>query len=122
MKLSALVFIVSATLFSLALQAQDAGRPCSNDIKKYCQEAIGDRQEIGKCLTLNESKLEPACQQRVQKAKNKLQGRGKDMALACKDDLKKFCEKSGKGKGDKMKCLEQNKAKLAPKCQAQFKS
>lgn len=120
MKMSALATIATVLFLSFSLNAQDAGRPCSNDIKKFCQEAIGDRQEIGKCLTKNEKQLEPACLQRVQKAKSKLKGRGKDLVADCKADLK-LCEKSGKGKGEKAKCLEANKAKLSPACKAHFK-
>lgn len=120
MKMSAFILIATAFLYSLSLHAEDAGRPCANDIKKFCQEAIGDRQEIGKCLTKNEKQLEPACQQRVQKAKSKIKGRGKDLIADCKADLK-LCEKSGKGKGEKVKCLEANKAKLSPACKAHFK-
>ncbi len=51
-----------ALLIAAGAAAAPAERPCRDDLMKYCQSAVGQREEMRQCIRTNYSQLSEQCQ------------------------------------------------------------
>ena len=51
-----------ALLISTGASAAPAERPCRDDIMKYCQDAIGQREQMRQCVRNNRDQFSEQCQ------------------------------------------------------------
>lgn len=85
--------------------------PCYRDLMRHCKPNISPSEQRA-CLDLNKQELSSACTQYRAQEDKKID----KMAEACESDRLKFCSKVPFQDGKVLKCLKQNKAKLAPNC------
>ena len=123
-------FIILAGLLSLTASAnEEQDHPCRAEVKKLCGDKVPGKGAIVSCLKEKEAELSPACKAKAQewkekreekKEEKKQERRAKIKSLheSCKVDLDKFCKDAPLGRGAKIKCLLENKAKLSAACQS----
>lgn len=100
---------------SLAANAWgESGRPCADDIKKFCSEAKSGKGGIEKCLKEHEADLSAACRERRTEIRKKLE----EKQQACKDDVSRFCADVQPGRGGIVRCLREHEAELSSECRA----
>ncbi len=85
---------------------------CKADVEKFCKDVKPGGGAILKCLNEHSSELSTECKERKMAMKEHVE---KFMEV-CKDDLNKYCSKTPRGEGKKLKCLNKNEANLAPAC------
>ncbi|HUL61331.1 MAG TPA: cysteine rich repeat-containing protein [Anaeromyxobacteraceae bacterium] len=101
-------------LAALAKKVKEIGAACEADVDQFCPTVTPGHGAVLKCLSSNSASLQPACQQIVQKATEKLA----EFKKACGADAKKFCQGIPAGQGRILSCLKSRQADLTPACQA----
>jgi len=89
--------------------------PCTEEIRMYCPDVQPGGGRILQCLKDNESKLSPACAQRM----NNLQQAVSGPMGACRDDWVAYCyhPRASTERQAMEQCLQANQTKLSPGCQ-----
>jgi Spy/CpxP family protein refolding chaperone len=59
-----------------AAPSQPADRPCHNDMMKFCNAQMGDRDAMHTCMQENHSKFSAECQAAIQARREVRQGQG----------------------------------------------
>lgn len=117
-----LVILSLCLAFNFSVFAQDPANmkdhPCAADVKKFCSGVEKGEGRIMKCLKEHEKEISPECTEKMAKGKEKMRAMAKEIVSNCKDELKKFCKDTPRGKGGKLKCLEEHKAESSDKCKA----
>lgn len=114
-----LLILSMSLMLNASLFAQEGqNHPCAEDVKKFCTGVEKGQGRIVKCLKEHESNLAPACTSKMLAGKEKIRAKAKDIYANCKEDIQKLCKETAKGKGGKMKCLEDKKDQVSDKCKA----
>lgn len=116
-----LLILSMSLLFNVSLFASEADsqtHPCAADIKKFCPAVEKGEGRIAKCLKEHEKEISSICSSKMTGGKEKMKAKAKDIYTNCKDDLQKLCKEVTKGKGGRMKCLDEKKDKVSAKCKA----
>lgn len=90
--------------------------PCYDDVQKLCKSETPGKGHIWNCLQEHENQLSDACRAHREGLKEK----HKAFMDACKADMQSYCKDQKPGRGQKIRCLRQNKDKLSDACKAQF--
>ena len=120
-------------LFSPPLMAQPGA--CWEEIEDHCAQHRGDHNAMMQCFEQNQDLLSSKCKQAIKDGKGRYgggpgmgQGRGRGMgpgmALGqgpCRAEIQTHCAKHRGNHQAMMKCFDQNKAKLSPKCKQALK-
>ena len=88
------------------------GRPCSEDVAKFCKDVQPGGGRIAKCLKEHEKELSAPCKQHIAEMKKRF----KETAQACHDDALKFCKDVRPGEGRILQCLKGHQNELSPEC------
>lgn len=112
--------IITLSIFVLSLSAmanidEKIGQ-CKTDVQTLCKDVTPGEKRIAHCLAAHEDKLSTECKQ--QRAEMKEQR--KEFMVACKDDLKKHCRDTKRGKGRKFVCLKEHEAELTATCKTEL--
>jgi len=113
MKKSGLVLSAVAALALFGLQSPvfaHGNGECKADIENFCKGVEHGQGRIHECLKQNQSKLSPACQTKMEHAKQR--------HVACKADKEKFCKDVQKGDGRIKACMKDHQAELSSQCRA----
>jgi hypothetical protein len=105
---SAIVGIVA--LFAGSASAAD--HPCQQDAERLCKGVEPGQGRIVKCLQQHEADLSPACKQKRDSFRERMQ----EVRAACEDDAKKLCGGVQPGGGRIAQCLKQHEADLSDAC------
>ena len=112
---SATRFLVVATALAAApLAAQTApaseglGKPCAEDVARLCPGVRPGGGRIARCLQASAQQVSPACQARMDQAK--------EVAQACLADAEKLCSDIPPGAGRVAVCIQQHEAELSQPC------
>ncbi len=112
------VMVLGMTLwFGTDVYAQ-GGRPCSEDVAKFCKDVQPGEGRIAKCLKEHEQELSPTCKQHIAEMKKRL----KETAQACHDDALKFCKDVKQGEGRILQCLKEHQNEISPECKEKIAS
>ncbi len=65
-------------LISAYAVAAPADRPCRGDLMKYCQDVVGQRQEMRQCIRDNYSQLSEQCQAALKERRQQRRAGGGD--------------------------------------------
>jgi hypothetical protein len=89
--------------------------PCTEEIRTLCADVQPGGGRILQCLKTNESKLAPACTQRVGQLQEFVSG----PLGACRDDWAALCyhPRALTGRQEMIQCLQAHQAKLSTGCQ-----
>ena len=89
--------------------------PCTEEIRTYCPDVQPGGGRILQCLKNNESKLSPACMQRLHNLEDYVSG----PMGACRDDWVAYCyhPRASTERQEMVQCLKANQMKLSPGCQ-----
>jgi hypothetical protein len=108
---------VALGFLSICISGEVRGQeiPCTEEIRTLCAEVQPGGGRIMQCLESNESKLSPACAQRV----NDLQQIVSGPLGACRDDWMALCYHSRvlPGRQEMIQCLQVHQATLSAGCQ-----
>ena len=132
-----IVLLISTLLFSLSIQAQDAGKPlaeklkggkitintsvrgCGADIKQHCDGLGKKAQKILMCLAAYEDQLSPQCKQGISEATMAIKtgAAALDYSIgACEADADKYCLAVEPGEGRLLRCIKANESKVSQQC------
>lgn len=112
------VFALFAVSAAMTAQAQRKGDgPCAADAKRFCSNVKPGQGRIYNCMASHQAELSPACQARINQAKERLE----NLAKACKADAEKYCKGVRPGGGRILSCLKGRESDLNPACAAEFK-
>ncbi len=103
---------------SLPATGPQGDHPCANDAKTICPGKTYGKGLV-KCMKENKAKLAPACQEKLESFFN--EDRAQKGEHPCANDAKTICPGKTYGQG-LVKCMKENKAKLAPACQEKLES
>lgn len=103
--------ILSLPLFCSDTQAAD-GRPCKEDVARFCADVTPGGGRIAKCLKEHENELSAACKARGEEVKSKM----KEAIQACQKDAAQFCNDVKPGNGRIFKCLKEHEQELSTEC------
>jgi len=97
---------------------------CQTDIDSFCKDVTPGEGRVLSCLGAHEDKLSARCIYSLFDANAQLERFAAAMAYVgaeCKADLQKHCADTEVGDGKIAKCLQHNKATLAPACSQAMK-
>ena len=106
------IFLALLAIFHLPAFGQ--GRPCADDIARFCAGIKGGQAQIRQCLKEHQGELSSPCQARVQTMQQRLQ----EMSDACQGDVQQFCQDVRLGGGRLAQCMQQHASELSPSCKA----
>jgi len=109
------VLALGLVLDAAPSQAQTQEIPCTGEIQQYCADVQPGGGRILQCIKANESKLSPACTQRLSELQEFVSG----PLGACRDDWTAQCyhPRAGTGRQEMIQCLQAHQANLSPACQ-----
>jgi len=89
--------------------------PCTEEIRAYCAGVQPGGGRILQCLKANESKLSPACMQRMHDFQDAVSG----PMGACRDDWVAYCyhPRASTERQAMIQCLQANQVKVSAGCQ-----
>jgi hypothetical protein len=90
--------------------AEGAKAACAGDIQKYCANVPEGGGAIAKCLRAHRTDLTPDCQKGMQAVSSQL----KEVAMACEDDVHRYC--AGSAPGTTKECLTTHFRELSRPC------
>jgi len=105
----------------LTAAAQKIQTACSEDVKKYCSTVTPGEGRLILCMQAHEDKISTKCDYAVYEVARNLErtlDRIEEVADACWNDVEKHCANIPEGGGRVAQCLVDQKASLAPACQA----
>jgi len=114
---SAVLALFAGSVAMTAYAQQKGEGPCTADAKKFCSGVRPGQGRVYRCMESHQAELSPACRERMEQAKAKLQ----ELAQACKADAQKYCKGIRPGGGRILSCLKGREADLTPACAAEFK-
>ncbi|MGB0133800.1 cysteine rich repeat-containing protein [Dokdonella sp.] len=124
----AVVLGASGLFASQAFAAEDlvetTRQGCQTDIDSFCKDVTPGEGRVLACLGAHEDKLSARCTYSLFDANAQLERFAAAMAyvgVECKADLQKHCAGMEIGDGKLAKCLQANKATLAPACSQAMK-
>ncbi len=94
-----------------AARAEDA---CRADVERLCAGIPRGGGRIMACLKANSAQLSPGCKADLASVARKV----REVGAACGDDVRSYCSDVKPGQGAVLRCLAENRATLAPQCQA----
>jgi hypothetical protein len=107
---------LAATAFAWtsAAVAQGAKAACSGDIQKFCANVPQGGGAIAKCLRSHRADLTPDCQKGMQAMASQM----KEVAMACEDDVHRYC--AGSAPGTTKDCLKTHFRELSRPCKREL--
>jgi hypothetical protein len=121
MALSLSLLMVFSMLFvqagSPGASASAQGRPCTEDLQKFCTDVQAGKGGWIQCLKEHESELSASCKSAMQTVQTRVHARQE----TCHDDIAQFCEGVAQGGGRVMVCLRQHEAQLSSACKAELR-
>ena len=118
MKSFIIAVLMLTSLSVLAKNKISHQHACSQDIQKYCTVFVKAHKSVMPCLHANEQKVSRSCRAKMADTKKRMKKKFKSVILNCKADAQKLCKKIPAGKGGKLKCLREKRARLSHKCKA----
>jgi Golgi apparatus protein 1 len=103
-----------AVLFAAAAVGA-AEHPCKEDAERLCKGVEPGQGRIVQCLKQHEAELSPACKQRRDSFRERMQ----EIHAACQEDAQKYCAGVQPGGGRIARCLEQHQADLSEACRSE---
>jgi hypothetical protein len=92
---------------------------CKVELDTYCKDVTpGEGRQLS-CVYAYKDKLSSQCEKALYNSAQEFAVAAEMLnafAAACKADIEKLCSQVAIGEGRIMKCLEENKEKLAPGC------
>ncbi len=85
---------------------------CRADVEKLCAGIPPGGGRISACLRANQAKVSPECKAELASIRRKV----KEVGEACADDIASYCAGIEAGKGEILRCLQQNKMTLTRGC------
>ena len=109
------VLALGLVLDAAPSQAQTQEIPCTGEIQQYCADVQPGGGRILQCIKANESKLSPACTQRLSELQEFVSG----PLGACRDDWAALCyhPRASTSRQAMIQCLQANQAKVSAGCQ-----
>lgn len=117
MRAALLALAVLALAASAAAQKEDALAPCAPDMQKLCADVAAGHGAKIKCLTDHRDDLSPACKERMDAVKTKVNALVEEFNKACDEDGKKYCAGNTLGSG-LLGCLVEHERDLTAPCHA----
>lgn len=90
--------------------AEGAKAACAGDIQKFCANVPQGGGAVAKCLRSHRADLTPDCQKGMQAVGAQL----KEVAMACEDDVHRYC--AGSAPGTTKECLKTHFRELSRPC------
>lgn len=113
-----LAVVLCAGAFSApALAARGGARnPCAPDVARLCPDVPRGGGRIARCLHQHEDQLSPLCKARM----DAIRDEARELAQACRDDVKKQCKDVQRGGGRILQCLRLHESDISPQCRAKL--
>ena len=105
---SGLVIVTALLLSASAAVAQQAGKPCAGDIKKFCVDIKPGEGRLKACIKPHLAELSESCEDRVLT----VAVTGK----VCKGDIAKLCAGVVPGSGGIRTCIKSHMADVSDAC------
>ncbi len=101
-------------LFNTSLSvADEGGKACATDYKRFCANVKPGDGRIGKCLMQHKDEISQTCRAFFQRAKKNLIN---EFIAACQTDVANNCKGVQSGEGRILNCLRDHSENISDRC------